>query len=281
MSDVVVRPVGAFKHVHVESLRHCPHPPAHTLVAVGPSIHPAQSGGALRANGLCEPKAAGLRANGLCEPKAVGLRANGLCGANLVGIFATHRRRAPIRPSRPDAGDAQALVFPAEGDLCVTRPVGDSVAEMPGIPSGEPPNLDSRLRGNDGCAKVSGGGNPSPSSFDTLSSSALHPPDPIVRAIRSPRVAPMLQRRVSRGARRGFRPDRPTSPRLAPSWFPSAAARRRRSPSPLPSPVEGEGVGFLRVSCGRAAFGCARCRRPPPGGGGHPHPCPLPWRERE
>ena len=26
---------------------------------------------------------------------------------------------------------------------------------MAGIPSGEPPNLDSRLRGNDGCAKVS------------------------------------------------------------------------------------------------------------------------------
>ena len=65
---------------------------------------------------------------------------------------------------------------------------------------------------------------------------------PVARAVRSPRVAPMLHRRVSRGARRGFRPDRPTSARLAPSWLPSAAARRRGSPSPLPSPVEGEGV---------------------------------------
>ena len=26
------------------------------------------------------------------------------------------------------------------------------MAEMPGIPSGEPPTLDSRLRGNDGCS---------------------------------------------------------------------------------------------------------------------------------
>ena len=34
-------------------------------------------------------------------------------------------------------------------------PVGDSVAEMASIPGGEPPTLDSRLRGNDGCAKVS------------------------------------------------------------------------------------------------------------------------------
>ena len=30
---------------------------------------------------------------------------------------------------------------------------------MAGIPSGEPPILDSRLRGNDGCAKVSESGN--------------------------------------------------------------------------------------------------------------------------
>ena len=87
--------------------------------------------------------------------------------------------------------------------------------------SGEPPNLDSRLRGNDGCAKVSGGGNPSP--------------DPVVRAIRSPRVAPMLQRRVSRGARRP--PTRPTSPpvNLEPTPAtprPSSIPRRRESIPP-------------------------------------------------
>ena len=40
-------------------------------------------------------------------------------------------------------------VIPAKGDLCVTPPVGDSVAEMASISSGEPPILDSRLRGND------------------------------------------------------------------------------------------------------------------------------------
>ena len=141
-------------------------------VAVGPSIHPAQSGGALRANGLCEPKAAGLRANGLCPPQSGGAQGERVVSAKAVGTVATHRRRAPIRQSRPDAGDAQALVFPAEGDLCVTRPVGDSVAEMPGIPSGEPPNLDSRLRENDGCAKVSGGGNPSP---DPSPAQSVHP----------------------------------------------------------------------------------------------------------
>ena len=49
--------------------------------------------------------------------------------------------------------------MPAFGDLCVTPPVGDSVAEMASISSGEPPILDSRLRGNDGCAKVSLRGN--------------------------------------------------------------------------------------------------------------------------
>ena len=31
---------------------------------------------------------------------------------------------------------------------------------MAGIPSGEPPNVDSRLRGNDGCPKVSESGHP-------------------------------------------------------------------------------------------------------------------------
>ena len=41
-------------------------------------------------------------------------------------------------------------VIPANGDLCVTPVVGDSVAEMASIPGGEPPTLDSRLRGNDG-----------------------------------------------------------------------------------------------------------------------------------
>ena len=62
------------------------------------------------------------------------------------------------------------------------------MAEMPSIPSGEPPNLDSRLRrkdakvslrgkdgwakvslrGNDGCSKVSEGGNPSPTRCATM-----------------------------------------------------------------------------------------------------------------
>ena len=41
-------------------------------------------------------------------------------------------------------------VIPANGDLCVTPVVGHSVAEMASIPGGEPPTLDSRLRGNDG-----------------------------------------------------------------------------------------------------------------------------------
>ena len=45
--------------------------------------------------------------------------------------------------------------IPAFGDLCVTPPVGDSVVEMASSPSGEPPPLDSRLRGNDGCARIS------------------------------------------------------------------------------------------------------------------------------
>ena len=46
--------------------------------------------------------------------------------------------------------------IPAFGDLCVTPVAGDSVAEMP---SREPPTLDSRLRGNDGYAKVRVRGN--------------------------------------------------------------------------------------------------------------------------
>ena len=40
--------------------------------------------------------------------------------------------------------------IPPFGDLCVTPIAGDSVAEMPVIRIGEPPPLDSRLRGNDG-----------------------------------------------------------------------------------------------------------------------------------
>ena len=43
--------------------------------------------------------------------------------------------------------------IPPFGDLCVTPIAGDSVAEMPVIRIGEPPPLDSRLRGNDGCAR--------------------------------------------------------------------------------------------------------------------------------
>ena len=61
------------------------------------------------------------------------------CGANPVGIFATHRRRAPIRQSRPDAGDARPSSFPRRRE---------SIRVVPMLPS----------------------------SFDTLSSSALHPP---------------------------------------------------------------------------------------------------------
>ena len=61
-------------------------------------------------------------------------------------------REASTLPSTPSWRPPQPTVMPAEGDLCVTPPVGDSVAEMASIPSGEPPPLDSRLRGNDGCA---------------------------------------------------------------------------------------------------------------------------------
>ena len=84
-------------------------------------------------------------------------------GTLLGGIHSLHRppwRGIHILPSTPSGRPPQPTVMPAEGDLCVTPPVGDSVAEMASIPSGEPPNLGSRLRGNDGCAKVSGGGHP-------------------------------------------------------------------------------------------------------------------------
>ena len=70
------------------------------------------------------------------------------------------RRGIHTLPSTPLGRPPQPTVMPAEGDVCVTPPVGDSVAEMASIPSGEPPNVDSRLRGNDGCAKVSGSGHP-------------------------------------------------------------------------------------------------------------------------
>ena len=79
------------------------------------------------------------------------------------GIHTLHRppwRGIHTLPSTPSWRPPQPTVMPAEGDLCVTPPVGDSVAEMASIPSGEPPNVDSRLRGNDGCAKVSGSGHP-------------------------------------------------------------------------------------------------------------------------
>ena len=85
-------------------------------------------------------------------------------GALLSGGIHTLRRPPwrgiHILPSTPSGRPPQPTVMPAEGDLCVTPPVGDSVAEMASIPSGEPPNVDSRLRGNDGCAKVSGSGHP-------------------------------------------------------------------------------------------------------------------------
>ena len=58
------------------------------------------------------------------------------------------------------------------------------MAEMASISSGEPPNLDSRLRGNDGCSKVSESGNPS--------SARVH-----VQPARAPRYAPMKHRRYS------------------------------------------------------------------------------------
>ena len=80
-------------------------------------------------------------------------------GALLSGGIHTLRqppwRGIHILPSTPSWRPPQPTVMPAEGDLCVTPPVGDSVAEMASIPSGEPPTLDSRLRGNDGCAKGS------------------------------------------------------------------------------------------------------------------------------
>ena len=58
------------------------------------------------------------------------------------------------------------------------------MAEMPGILSREPPALDSRLRGNDGCArvslrgndgcsKVSERGNPSPTGCATMTPGAV------------------------------------------------------------------------------------------------------------
>ena len=47
--------------------------------------------------------------------------------------------------------------IPPFGDLCVIPIAGDSVAEMPVIRIGEPPPLDSRVRGNDG---VGGFGSP-------------------------------------------------------------------------------------------------------------------------
>ena len=62
-------------------------------------------------------------------------------------IPARVRHTPPSSPREPGT----PTVIPAKGDLCVTPPVGDSVAELPSIPSGEPPPLDSRLRGNDGC----------------------------------------------------------------------------------------------------------------------------------
>ena len=85
-----------------------------------------------------------------------------------AGIHPQHAGTPNIRRSRagsPHIRRSRAhptSVMHAKGDLCVTPVAGDSVAEMPSIPSREPPALDSRLRGNDGCSKVFESGNPSP-----------------------------------------------------------------------------------------------------------------------
>ena len=57
------------------------------------------------------------------------------------GIHTLHRppwRGIHTLPSTPSGRPPQPTVMPAEGDVCVTPPVGDSVAEMASIPSGEP-----------------------------------------------------------------------------------------------------------------------------------------------
>ena len=63
-------------------------------------------------------------------------------GALLSGGIHTLRqppwRGIHILPSTPSARPPQSTVMPADGDLCVTPPVGNSVAEMASIPSGEP-----------------------------------------------------------------------------------------------------------------------------------------------
>ena len=65
-----------------------------------------------------------------------------------------HPSFPPRHPNIRHARRHPTSVVPAKGDLCVTPVAGDSVAEMPSIPSREPPALDSRLRGNDGCLTV-------------------------------------------------------------------------------------------------------------------------------
>ena len=73
-------------------------------------------------------------------PAKAGIQWSG--GALLSGgIHTLHRppwRGIHILPSTPSGRPPQPTVMPAEGDLCVTPPVGDSVAEMASIPSGEP-----------------------------------------------------------------------------------------------------------------------------------------------
>ena len=212
MSDIV-RPVGAFKHVHVESLRHCPHPPAHTLVAVGPSIHPAQSGGALRANGLCEPKAAGLRANGLCPPKRWG---SGRTGCVAPIRWGYSRPTADAHPSvnlDPTPATPRPSSFPRRRES-IPVVVRHALLKCTSSPGGRPRNpftpssADASRRAyradaGDARALVF----PAEAGIHhrrrSTRSPRVHfiPRDPIARAIRSPRVAPMLQRRVSRGAR--------------------------------------------------------------------------------
>ena len=113
----------------------------------------------------------------------------------------------------------------AQGERVVWRQSGGDIRDPP--PTRTHPSISTRRRRHLGAPLSRGGGNPSPSSFDTLSSSALHPPAPVARATRSPRVAPMPRPRVSRRARAAYEPT-PATP--GPSSFP----RRRESIPPGP-----------------------------------------------
>ena len=80
----------------------------------------------------------------------------GACPIVDIHVGACH---TPIIHQEPDGAQVRGASprrgwILAFGDLCVTPVAGDSVAEMASIPGGDPPNLDSRLRGKDGCSKV-------------------------------------------------------------------------------------------------------------------------------